>query len=80
MAHYKGIDLVEERDRKGQIKRDEFGRPRKKQRGQSLLFKEFGVRKHLLDDLYVRFLRLAEERIGETAELGIVRIFQIRPT
>ena len=72
VAHYKGIDLVEERDRKGQIKRDAFGRPRKKQRGQSLLFKEFGVRKHLLDDLYVRFLRLAEERIGETAELGIV--------
>jgi hypothetical protein len=26
----------------------------------------------LLDDLYVRFLRLAEERIGENAEYGIV--------
>ena len=53
-------------------KRDAFGRPKKKQRGQSLLYKEFGVRKQLLDDLYVRFLRLAEERIGEAADYGIV--------
>jgi hypothetical protein len=33
---------------------------------------QFGVRKQLLDDLYVRFIRLAEERIGEAAEHGIV--------
>jgi hypothetical protein len=33
---------------------------------------EYGVRKQLLDDLYIRFLRLAEERIGEAAEYGIV--------
>lgn len=69
VAHYKGIDLIEEKGKDGQFKLDEFGRPRKKQRGQSLLYKEFGVRKQLLDDLYVRFLRLAEERIGESAEL-----------
>ena len=30
------------------------------------------IRKQLLDDLYVRFYRLAEERIGEAAEHGIV--------
>jgi len=72
VAHYKGIQLVEERTRDGQVKRDEFGQPKMKQRGQSLLYKEFGVRKQLLDDLYVRFLRLAEERIGESAENGIV--------
>ena len=58
VAHYKGIELVEERTRDGQIKLDEFGRPAKKQRGQSLLYKEFGIRKQLLDDLYIRFLRL----------------------
>ena len=72
VAHYKGIELVEERGKDGEIRLNEFGRPKKKQRGQSLLYKEFGVRKQLLDDLYVRFLRLAEERIGEAAEHGIV--------
>ena len=72
VAHYKGIELVEEKGKDGQVKLDVFGRPKKKQRGQSLLYKEFGVRKQLLDDLYVRFLRLAEERIGEAAEHGIV--------
>jgi hypothetical protein len=72
VAHYKGIELVEERNRDGTVKRDEFGRAKKKQRGDSLLFKEFGVRKQLLDDLYVRFIRLAEERIGEAAEYGVI--------
>jgi len=72
VAHYKGIELVEEKGKDGQVKLDEFGRRKKKQRGKSLLYKEYGVRKQLLDDLYVRFLRLAEERIGETAEHGIV--------
>ena len=72
VSHYKGIELVEDRGKDGQVKRDEFGRPKMKQRGQSALYREFGVRKQLLDDLYVRFLRLAEERIGEAAEHGIV--------
>jgi hypothetical protein len=72
VAHYKGVELVAERTKDGQIKFDEFGRPAKKQRGQSLLYKEFGIRKQLLDDLYIRFLRLAEERIGETADHGVV--------
>src|SRR6266851_5122840 len=73
VAHYKGVQLVTEIDPKTkQTKLDEFGRPKKKPKGESLLYKEYGVRKQLLDDLYVRFLRLAEERIGEEAEYGIV--------
>ena len=72
VAHYKGIELVIERDSDGQVRRDEFDRPRRKQRGKSLLYKEFGVRKQLLDDLYIRFIRLAEQRIGEAADRGIV--------
>jgi hypothetical protein len=73
VAHYKGIELVDDIDKKTkQVKRDEFGKPKKKQRGQSLLYAEYGVRKQLLDDLYIRFLRLAEERIGEAADYGIV--------
>jgi hypothetical protein len=72
VAHYKGIELVEERNKDGSVKRDEFGRPKKKQRGDSLLYKEFGVRKQLLDDLYIRFIRLAEERIGEAADYGVI--------
>ena len=73
VAHYKGIELVDDIDPKSkQVRRDEFGKPKKKQRGQSLLYAEYGVRKQLLDDLYIRFLRLAEERIGEAAEFGVV--------
>jgi hypothetical protein len=55
-AHYKGIEL----DRKG------------KQVGNSRLYTDWGIRKHLLDDLYIRFFRLAEMRIGEAAEYGVV--------
>ena len=49
VAHYKGIELVEERDRDSSVNRNEFGRPKKKQRGESLLYKEFGVSKQLSD-------------------------------
>ena len=42
------------------------------QQGSSRLYSEWGIRKQLLDDLYVRFLRLAEERIGIRAEYGVV--------
>lgn len=54
--HYKGIT----RNAKG------------KQIGKSELFTRWRVRKHLLDDLYIRFFRLAEKRIGECAEYGVV--------
>jgi Type ISP C-terminal specificity domain/N-6 DNA Methylase len=73
VAHYKGIELVEDIDPKTKSpRRDDFGNPKKKQRGQSALYLEYGVRKQLLDDLYIRFFRMAEERIGEAAEFGIV--------
>ena len=54
--HYKGIT------------RDERGR----QIGTSELYKRWGVRKQLLDDLYIRFFRLAERCIGERAKYGVV--------
>jgi hypothetical protein len=66
------VALVEERNKDGSVKRDEFDRTKKKQRGDSLLYKEFGIRKQLLHDLYIRFIRLAEERIGEAAKYGVV--------
>ena len=71
------IELVDDIDKDGAVKRDEFGRIKKKQRGDSMLYKEFGVRKRLLDDLYIRFVRLAEERIGEAAEYGVVSYIQL---
>jgi hypothetical protein len=43
-----------------------------RQIGRSELFSRWRVRKHLLDDLYIRFFRLAEERIGHVAEYGVV--------
>jgi hypothetical protein len=61
-----------ETNKDGSVKRDGFGRIKRKQRGDSLLYKEFGVRKQLLHDLYIRFIRLAEERIGEAADYGVV--------
>ena len=72
VAHYKGVELVEQKAKDGSVKRDSFGRPVMKQKGSSGLYEEFGVKKQLLDDLYVRFFRLAEERIGVAAEYGVV--------
>lgn len=65
VAHYKGIDLVEQTTKDGTVKMDGFGHPLMKQRGSSRLYEEFGVRKQLLDvviasvgrDLYERFFR-----------------------
>jgi len=54
--HYKGIH------------RDE----RARQIGPSELYTRWGIRKQLLDDLYIRFFRLAERCIGERAEHGVV--------
>lgn len=72
VAHYKGVKLVQQRTKDGTLKLDGFGHPLMKQLGSSQLYEEFGVRKQLLDDLYVRFLRLAEERIGIAADFGVV--------
>jgi len=54
--HYKGI----RRDAKD------------RQVGKSRLFERWGVRKHLLDDLYIRFFRIAEKSIGDKASFGVV--------
>lgn len=68
---FAGVPVEEEADLvdpyKG-IRRDARGR----QVGTSELYERWGVRKHLLDDLYIRFFRLAELRIGEKAECGVV--------
>jgi hypothetical protein len=68
---FAGVPVKEEADLvdhyKG-IRRDDKGR----QIGSSVLYDRWGIRKHLLDDLYIRFFRLAEMRIGERAEFGIV--------
>ena len=68
---YKGIRRREKRDRSGEVLlRD--GKPVLAQDGESELYSRWGIRKQLLDDLYIRFFRLAEKRIGEMAEYGIV--------
>ncbi len=68
---FAGVPMDEEADLvdhyKG-LRRDAEG----KQIGQTDLYTKWGIRKHLLDDLYIRFFRLAEKRIGEEAEYGIV--------
>lgn len=61
--HYKGI-----RRKQKQLK----GKMVMVQDGDSLLYTRWGIRKQLLDDLYIRFFRLAEKRIGEKADHGIV--------
>lgn len=68
---FAGVPLEEEADLvdhyKGITRND-----RGKQIGPTRLYQEWGVRKHLLDDLYIRFFRLAERCIGERAEYGLV--------
>jgi hypothetical protein len=68
---FAGVPLLEEADLvdhyKG-IKRDKNG----KQLGASDLYTRWGISKQLLDDLYIRFFRLAERCIGERAEYGVV--------
>jgi Type ISP C-terminal specificity domain/N-6 DNA Methylase len=69
--HYKGI-----RRRAKQVKKKGTtdGTVVMVQVGESQLYTRWGIRKQLLDDLYVRFFRLAEKRIGEKAEYGIVSL------
>jgi predicted helicase len=61
--HYKGI-----RRREKVVQ----GKTVMVQEGDTLLYTRWGIRKQLLDDLYIRFFRLAEKRIGEKAEDGVV--------
>ncbi len=68
---YKGIRRREKKDKHGKALRKD-GRPVLVQDGESDLYSRWGIRKQLLDDLYIRFFRLAEKRIGEVAEHGVV--------
>lgn len=70
--HYKGAERVEKKNRKGEVVRGPDGRPLLVQKGDTLLYSRWGISKQLLDDLYIRFFRLAEKRIGEKADYGIV--------
>jgi hypothetical protein len=68
---FAGVPMAEERDLADHYKgitRNAAG----KQVGKTRLFAEYGIRKHLLDDLYIRFFRMAERCIGERAEFGMV--------
>lgn len=40
--------------------------------GATELYRKWGIQKHLLKDLYIRFFRIAEKRIGEEADHGVV--------
>ncbi|MGD1061722.1 MAG: type ISP restriction/modification enzyme [Terracidiphilus sp.] len=68
---FAGVPLAEEADLADHYKgihRDDKGR----QVGSSELYTRWGIRKQLLNDLYIRFFRLAERCIGERAEYGVV--------
>ena len=73
---FAGVAMDEEADLvdryKGIDRKLAKGTQRKVQKGSSALFRRFGIRKQLLDDLYIRFFRLADWRIGEVAEYGVV--------
>jgi len=64
--HYKGVTYIEQRRRDGTTQLV----PERS----TLLFRKWGVRKQLLNDLYVRFYRLAEREIGEEREFGLVSL------
>ncbi|RIL01406.1 MAG: helicase [Proteobacteria bacterium] len=70
--HYKGIVRKAKTNRQGEVVNDKSGRPVLVQVGDSALYTRFGISKQTLDDLYIRFFRLAEQRIGERAEYGVV--------
>jgi len=70
--HYKGVIRVEKRDKKGEVKKGPDGKPILVQKGDSLLYTRWGIGKQILEDLYIRFFRLAERQIGEKAEYGVV--------
>jgi hypothetical protein len=72
VAAYKGVRLQIQHGEGGEVLRDRLGNPVKRQVGKSELYTVWGIRKQLLDDLYVRFFRMAEERIGIAADRGIV--------
>jgi len=64
--HYKGVTYTE------RLKPD--GSTELIPERTSLLFRHWGVRKQLLNDLYVRFYRLAEREIAEERDYGLVSL------
>jgi len=72
---YKGIYWVERVNKKGRIVKDKHGQP-VKQRRYRLSDPEteggWDIRKFNLDDLYIRFFRLAERRITEKSKRGVI--------
>ncbi len=72
--HYKGITRRVKKNKRGEVVRGKDGEPVMIQEGESALYTRFGISKQLLDDLYIRFYRLAEKRIGEKADYGVVSL------
>ena len=70
--HYKGIERRAKKSKKGEAAHDKQGRPVLVQVGDSALYTRFGIGKQILEDLYLRFFRLAEKCIGEKAQFGVV--------
>jgi hypothetical protein len=52
------------------VERDEQGN----QVGPTELYSKWGIRKQVLEDLYLRFFRIADEQIGEHANHGVVSL------
>ena len=68
---FAGVPMEEEKnilDAYQGIERDAKGR----QKGPTGLYSKFGVRKQVLEDLYVRFFRIAEQQVGIEAPYGVV--------
>lgn len=64
--HYKGVTFTE------RLKPD--GTSELVPERVTLLFRHWGIRKQLLNDLYVRFYRLAEREIAEERDYGLVSL------
>ena len=72
--HYKGITRRVKKNNRGEVVTGKDDKPVMIQQGDSALYTRFGISKQLLDDLYIRFYRLAEKRIGEKADYGVVSL------
>lgn len=72
---YKGAYQVERRSKKGEPLFDKDGQPKVGTRyklNDPISMGGWGIKKFNLDDLYVRFFRLAERRIAEMSGKGVV--------
>jgi hypothetical protein len=72
---YKGVYWVEKVNKKGKTVKDKQGQPVRQRRYKLTDPESLGgwdIRKFNLDDLYVRFFRLAERRLTEKSNKGII--------